>query len=110
MSNQVRRPAPRRWLPWVLPPFISLRYLIAYPGHSGDEAVDAGVTEERALETVTKWLSPLRLMELAAEAVDLYIWDRAAATIRARRKLFPEFSANYFPNFRGFSLTSVTGR
>ncbi len=46
-------------------------------GFRGEEAVDAGVTEERALETVVEWLSPPRLMELAAEAVDLYIWDRA---------------------------------
>jgi hypothetical protein len=48
-------------------------------GFRGEEAVDAGVTEERALETVVEWLSPPRLMELAAEAVDLYIWDRAGS-------------------------------
>src|SRR4051794_19902574 len=37
-------------------------------GFRGEEAVDAGVTEERALETVLEWLSPPRLMELAVEA------------------------------------------
>jgi hypothetical protein len=48
-------------------------------GFRGEEAVDAGVTEERALETVLEWLSPPRLMELAVEAVELYIWDRAGS-------------------------------
>ena len=46
-------------------------------GFRGEEAVDRGVTEERALETVLEWLSGPRLMELAVEAVELYIWDRA---------------------------------
>ena len=46
-------------------------------GFRGEEAVDRGVTEERALETVLDWLSPERQMELAVEAVDLYVWDRA---------------------------------
>jgi hypothetical protein len=48
-------------------------------GFRGEEAVDAGVTEERALETVLEWLSPPRLMELAAEAVELYVWDRVGS-------------------------------
>jgi hypothetical protein len=48
-------------------------------GFRGEEAVDRGVTEERALETVLDWLSPPRLMELATEAVELYIWDRAGS-------------------------------
>jgi hypothetical protein len=48
-------------------------------GFRGEEAVDAGVTEERALETVLEWLSPPRLMELAGEAVELYVWDRAGS-------------------------------
>ena len=48
-------------------------------GFRGEEAVDRGVTEERALETVLEWLSPPRLMELAAEAVELYVWDRAGS-------------------------------
>jgi hypothetical protein len=48
-------------------------------GFRGEEAVDAGVTEERALETVLDWLSQPRLVELAAEAMELYIWDRAGS-------------------------------
>ena len=35
-----------------------------------------GVSEEQALDTVLPWLSQERLMELAAEAVELYCWDR----------------------------------
>jgi hypothetical protein len=34
------------------------------------------VSEEQALGTVLPWLSEERLMELAAEAVELYCWDR----------------------------------
>jgi hypothetical protein len=48
-------------------------------GFRGEEAVDAGVTEEDALELVLSLLSPPRLMELAVEAVELYIWDRAGS-------------------------------
>jgi hypothetical protein len=48
-------------------------------GFRGEEAVDRGVTEERALETVLEWLSGPRLMELAMEAMELYIWDRAGS-------------------------------
>jgi hypothetical protein len=48
-------------------------------GFRGEEAVDRGVTEERALDTVLDWLSPERQMELALEAVELYIWDRAGS-------------------------------
>ena len=48
-------------------------------GFRGEEAVDAGVTEEDALELVLDLLSPPRLMELAVEAVDLYVWDRAGS-------------------------------
>ena len=48
-------------------------------GFRGEEAVDRGVTEERALETVLEWLSTPRLVELAAEATELYIWDRAGS-------------------------------
>ncbi len=48
-------------------------------GFRGEEAVDRGVTEERALETVLEWLSVERLEELAAEAMDLYLWDRAGS-------------------------------
>ena len=45
-------------------------------GFRGEEAIDRGVTEERALETVLEWLSEPRLMELATEAMELYVWDR----------------------------------
>jgi hypothetical protein len=48
-------------------------------GFRGEEAVDAGVTEDDALDLVLEMLSPPRLMELAAEAVDLYVWDRAGS-------------------------------
>ena len=48
-------------------------------GFRGEEAVEAGVTEERALETVLEWLPEPRLLELAAEALELYIWDRGGA-------------------------------
>jgi hypothetical protein len=48
-------------------------------GFRGEEAVDAGVTEEAALELVLSLLSPPRLMALAVEAVDLYVWDRAGS-------------------------------
>src|SRR5918992_2045 len=45
-------------------------------GFKGDDAFDAGVSEEQALDTVLPWLSDERLMELAGEAVELYCWDR----------------------------------
>ena len=48
-------------------------------GFRGEEAFEAGLTEERALDTVLEWLSPARLMELAREATELYIWDRAGS-------------------------------
>jgi hypothetical protein len=48
-------------------------------GFRGEEAVDSGLTEEDALELVLGMLSPPRLMELALEAVDLYVWDRAGS-------------------------------
>ena len=48
-------------------------------GFRGEEAVDRGVTEEVALDTVLDWLSPPRQMELAVEAVELYVWDRAGS-------------------------------
>ena len=48
-------------------------------GFRGEEAVDLGLTEELALDTVLDWLSPPRLMELAVEAVELYVWDRAGS-------------------------------
>jgi hypothetical protein len=45
-------------------------------GFRGDEAFEAGVSEEQALGTVLPWLSTERTIELAAEAVELYCWDR----------------------------------
>src|ERR671914_234743 len=45
-------------------------------GFKGDDAFEAGVSEEQALDTVLPWLSDERLMELAGEAVELYCWDR----------------------------------
>jgi hypothetical protein len=45
-------------------------------GFRGEEAFDAGVAEEQALETVLPSLSRERAMELASECLDLYIWDR----------------------------------
>jgi hypothetical protein len=45
-------------------------------GFKGDEAFEAGVSEDQALDTVLPWLSGARLMELASEAIELYIWDR----------------------------------
>ncbi len=42
-------------------------------GFRGDEAFDAGVSEEQALGTVLPWLSDERTMELAAEAVELVL-------------------------------------
>jgi hypothetical protein len=45
-------------------------------GFKGDEAFEAGVSEDQALDTVLPWLSTPRLMELASEAIELYIWDR----------------------------------
>jgi hypothetical protein len=45
-------------------------------GFRGDEAFESGVSEEQALDTVLPWLSSERLLELAAEAVELYCWDR----------------------------------
>ena len=45
-------------------------------GFKGEDAFEAGVSEDQALTTVLPWLSHERLMELAAEAVELYCWDR----------------------------------
>ena len=45
-------------------------------GMRGEEAFNAGVAEEQALETVLPWLSQERCEELAAECLELYCWDR----------------------------------
>jgi hypothetical protein len=48
-------------------------------GFKGDDAFEAGVSEDQALDAVLPWLSGPRLMELASEAIELYIWDRAGS-------------------------------
>jgi hypothetical protein len=45
-------------------------------GFRGEEAFDAGVTEEQSLELVLPFLSEGRCRELAQECVELYCWDR----------------------------------
>ena len=45
-------------------------------GFRGDDAFEAGASEEQALDAVLPWLSMERASELAAEAVELYCWDR----------------------------------
>lgn len=45
-------------------------------GFRGEEAFEAGVGEEEALDTVLPWLSDERCAELAGECLELYCWDR----------------------------------
>src|SRR5512144_778400 len=45
-------------------------------GFRGEEAFEAGVAEEQALETVRPRLSRERSVELASECMELYLWDR----------------------------------
>ena len=45
-------------------------------GFRGEDAFEAGVAEEQALETVLPALSRERARELADECLELYIWDR----------------------------------
>ena len=45
-------------------------------GFRGDDAFDAGASEEQALDTVLPWLSQARAIELAQDAVELYCWER----------------------------------
>ena len=45
-------------------------------GFRGDEAFEAGMSEEQALDTVLPWLSAEGTRRLAAEVVELYCWDR----------------------------------
>ncbi len=45
-------------------------------GFRGEEAFDAGMAEEQALETVLPHLSRERAVELANECLELYLWDR----------------------------------
>ena len=45
-------------------------------GFRGEDAFNAGVAEEQALESVLPWLSEARAEELAVECLQLYCWDR----------------------------------
>jgi hypothetical protein len=45
-------------------------------GFRGDDAFESGASEDQALDMVLPWLSETRVLELAAEAVELYCWDR----------------------------------
>jgi hypothetical protein len=45
-------------------------------GFRGDEAFEAGVNEEQAMDTVLPRLSRDRASELAEECIELYLWDR----------------------------------
>jgi hypothetical protein len=45
-------------------------------GFRGEEAFEAGVGEEEALDTVLPWLSEQRCRQLAGECLELYCWDR----------------------------------
>jgi len=45
-------------------------------GFREEEAFEAGISEEQALNTVLPRLSRARAEELAAESLELYIWDR----------------------------------
>jgi hypothetical protein len=45
-------------------------------GFKGEEAFDAGVAEDQALDTVLPHLSRERAIELASECIQLYQWDR----------------------------------
>ena len=45
-------------------------------GLRGEDAFNAGVAEEQALEAVLPWLSRPRCEELVAECLELYVWDR----------------------------------
>ncbi|MGD0387122.1 MAG: hypothetical protein ABSB73_13440 [Solirubrobacteraceae bacterium] len=45
-------------------------------GLGGEDAFDAGVTEEQALAKVLPHLSRERASELANECIELYLWDR----------------------------------
>ena len=52
-------------------------------GLRGEDAFDAGVAEEQALESVLPWLSRERATELLAECLELYVWDRLGARTSA---------------------------
>lgn len=41
-----------------------------------EEAFENGTSDEEMLDTVLPWLPPHETMELAAEAMRIYVWDR----------------------------------
>ena len=45
-------------------------------GFRGEEAFEAGIGEDEALDTVLPWLSEERCVQLAGECLELYCWDR----------------------------------
>ena len=45
-------------------------------GFRGEEAFEAGVSEEQALETVLPHLNRERCADLAEGCLELYLWDR----------------------------------
>ncbi len=45
-------------------------------GFRGEEAFEAGVGEDEALDAVLPWLSEERCVQLAGECLELYCWDR----------------------------------
>lgn len=45
-------------------------------GFNGEEALQSGVAEDRALDAVLPRLSKERLVDLAGECIQLYMWDR----------------------------------
>jgi hypothetical protein len=78
-SLEVGQPVPNRdFLVGVFPSLGENRReaLKIAAGFRGEEAFQAGVSEEQAMDTVLPRLSPERAAELASECVQLYIWDR----------------------------------
>jgi hypothetical protein len=78
-SLEVGQPLPNReFLVGVFPTLGENRReaLKIAAGFRGEEAFEAGVGEEQALETVLPWLSRARCQELASECLELYLWDR----------------------------------
>lgn len=45
-------------------------------GFRSEEAFENGASDEEMLDTVLPWLPPKEIMELAGEAMRIYIWDR----------------------------------
>jgi hypothetical protein len=81
-SMEVGQPVPNR--DFLMGAFDSLgehrrEALKLAAGFRGEEAFEEGISEERALDTVLEFLSHPRLMELAREATELYVWDRGGS-------------------------------